>query len=614
MIDYKDFQDRMRDVIDYMSYWDRQAYADFRFAALDQWDAESKERLREQGRPHLVLDKTRIIIDAVSGNEILNRMEPKFYPRNLPGEDIDLEASEVIGELYRWIRQQSDVEYQESAMFRDMLISGVGCTDTYMDYTDNPDGRIVTVRVPIFQVSWDPTSQDGNFADANFVVRDKWIPEKEFVTKYPEFEGAYRQSGDLRENRLMQRVWDRVTNRDVHTYGGSRSFQYFDPKHEHVHVWEYQWRELKPVTRVMIPNAQGSYDEQIVPREQEESFIQEVSEMNMAFQEMAAEQGVQVMPEVQWQPFNKYYYNRAIIAGKEIVEESEEPLGEFTLKFCTGFEDWSKGDKKYYFGLMKPMRDPQRYVNSFFSQAVHLWNTSPKGVLIHEPNFFEDEEDAYKKWAQANKPIRAQHGAISGTAKDKFIQVQNNRSFAGTESLFQYAREAIPEASGVNPNYTAGLTGDVRRAATSAIQLVQQQNLSTLGTLFDSLERYRKAHANLAIQFMREYMPDEQAVRILGPNKANMVQFSKDDLVRQYDIVVADGPSSPNFQMEIMDKLVQTDLFSKLIEMQLWPAEGWKYIGLPSDLGNQIMMRQQQIEQMMAEQATEPGAPPPEEQ
>jgi hypothetical protein len=550
----------------------------------------------------------------VGGNEIVNRYEPKFYPRNLPGEDIDLEASEAMGELYRWIRQQSDVEHQESMMFRDMLICGVGCTDTYMDYTDNPDGRIMTVRVPVFQVSWDPTSQDANFADANFVTRDKWIPEKEFIVRYPEFEGAYKQGGDLRENRLMQRVWDRITNRDVHTYSSARAFQYFDPKHEHVHVWEHQWRELRPVTKVMVPDGMGGYDETIVERSEEEAFIQEASEMNQALQVMAEEQGVQIMPEVQWQPFDKYFYKRAILAGKEVVEESDEPLSDFTLKFCTGFEDWSKGDKKYYFGLYKPMRDPQRYVNTFFSQAVHIWSTSPKGTLLHEPNFFEDEDDAHKKWAQPNQPIRVQHGALSGTAKDKFLQVQNNRSFAGTESLFQFARDAISEASGVNPSYTAGLTGDVRRAATSAIQLVQQQNLATLGTLFDSLKRYRKAHANLAIQFVREYMPDEQALRILGPSKANLVQITKDDMVRQYDIVVGEGPTSPNYQMEVMERLVQTDLLGKLIELQLWPAEGWKYVGLPSDLGMQIMQRQQAFEQMMMQQQQqEQVAPPPEE-
>lgn len=610
MVDYKDFKDRMSDVVDYMSYWDPQASDDFKMAALEQWSEGNKARLKEQGRPYLVLDKTRIIIDTVGGSEIVNRFESKFYPRNMMGEDIDLQASEAISGVYKWARQQSDVEHQESMMFRDMLICGVGCTDTYMDYTESPDGRIITRRVPVFQISWDPTSQDANFADGNFIVRDKWIPEKEFLVKYPEASGVYRQAGDMTDRRFIQRTWDRITNRDAHSYGSGRSFQYFDPKHNHVHVWEYQWRELHPVTRVMIPNAQGQFDELIVPREEQDEVLQQAAEMTQQLVVMAEQQEVDVQLEVQWQPFEKYFYKRAIIAGKEIIQESDEPLNDFTIKFVTGFEDWSKADKKYYFGLMKPMRDPQKYVNTFFSQAVHLWSTSPKGTFIHEPGFFEDEDEAYKRMAQPNSPVRAAAGALTSTAKEKFRIIDNKRSFAGTESLFQFAQSAIPEASGVNPAYTGGLSTDVRRAATSAIDLVTRQNLANLGTLFDSLKRYRKNHASLVLQFVKNYIPEEQVMRILGPDSAEIVGVTKDDLVRQYDIVVAEGPTSPTHQMEVMEKLVQTDLLGRLMDMGIWPAEGWKYLGLPSDLGMQVMQKQLMYEQMMVQQSQQQAPPP----
>jgi hypothetical protein len=618
MLDYKDFQDRMRDIVDYMSYWDPEAFDDFRFAALDQWAESTRQRLDELKRPHLVLDKTRIIIDSVGGSEVSNRYEPKFYPRNLPGEDIDLEASEGVGELYRWGRQTCDAEHQESMMFRDTAICGVGCTDTFMDYTDSQDGNgiIRTVRVPVFQVAWDPTSQDANFADANFFVRDKWIPEKEFIAKYPDFAGVYNEKGDIHESRVLQRAWSRLTNRDNNRYAGSRSFQYFDPKHRHVHVWEYQWRELRPVTRIMIPNAMGQYDDMVVERHEAESIIEEAMQANEALQTMAQESGVEVAREVKWHHFEKYFYYRSILAGKEILEEVDEPLQDFTLKFTTGFEDFSRGDKKYYFGLMKPMRDPQKYVNSFFSAAIHKWSTSPKGAFLHEPNFFEDEDEARKQFAQPNPVLRTAHGALSGTAKDKYRIIENHNSFSGSEPLFNFANNAISEASGVNPAYTAGLAGDVRRAATSAIELVQQGNLTTLAPLFDGLRRYRKAHAGLFMSFVREYMNDDQIIRVLGPEKAHMVQLTKDELVRQYDIVVSDGPSSPTQQHQVMQHLVQTDLLGRLIDTQLWPAEGWKYLGLPSDLGTQIMNRQQMMEQMMMQQQAPPagegGEPIPE--
>jgi hypothetical protein len=609
-LDYQDFQEQMQEIVDYIGPWDRESFKDFRFAALDQWEEDDKDALREQKRPHLVLDKTRVLLDSVSGNEIVNRFEPKFYPRNLPGEDIDLEASEAIGELYRWIRQRSRVEHHESLMFRDMLICGVGCTDTYMDYTDEPDGRIVTSRVPVFQVAWDPTSQEPNFADANFVVRDKWIPEKEFLVRYPEMNGIYLLKGDLREDRSFQRLIGNVAGRDHHTYEGSRAFQFFDPKRRHVHVWEYQYRELEPVTRIMIPTPQGMEDF-TVPRDDKESTLNDAYQMMEAMSVEAEAQGMPIQEELSWQDYETYKYRKAIIAGKDVIHEEDEPLRQFTLKFVTGFEDWSHGDRKYYFGLMKPMRDPQKYVNSFFSQAIHVWATSPKGVMLHEPNFFENDEEARKQWAQPNPLLATAPGVLTSTAKDKFRLIEASRSFAGSEPLFQFAQAAIPDAAGVNPAYTGGQSTDVRRAATSAINTQIQQNLTTLAPLFDALKWYRQDHAKLALGFAREYLPDNQVLRVLGPNSANLVQLTRDDLIREYDIVVGEGPTSPNKQHEILEKLTNTAILETLIELQLWPAEGWKYLGLPSDLGQQIMLRQQQLEQQMAAQPPNAGEVPP---
>ena len=80
-LDYQDFQDQMREVVDYIGPWDKEAFADFRFAALDQWEDDDKDALRAQKRPYLVLDKTRVLLDSVSGNEIVNDAD-SFLPKN----------------------------------------------------------------------------------------------------------------------------------------------------------------------------------------------------------------------------------------------------------------------------------------------------------------------------------------------------------------------------------------------------------------------------------------------------------------------------------------------------------------------------------------------------
>src|ERR1700761_5325714 len=68
--------------LDASSKWRKQATEDLGFVSGDQLTTEDKEVLDEQGRPHIIFNRTETIIRAIAGMEINGRHEIQFIPRN----------------------------------------------------------------------------------------------------------------------------------------------------------------------------------------------------------------------------------------------------------------------------------------------------------------------------------------------------------------------------------------------------------------------------------------------------------------------------------------------------------------------------------------------------
>jgi len=70
---HEEFEVAYKETLQYLKRWDTEVKNDFRFYALEQWDEEDIEALKEEGRPSLVFDRTGPIIRAVAGSQITNR-------------------------------------------------------------------------------------------------------------------------------------------------------------------------------------------------------------------------------------------------------------------------------------------------------------------------------------------------------------------------------------------------------------------------------------------------------------------------------------------------------------------------------------------------------------
>jgi hypothetical protein len=141
--------------------WRKEAREDYGFEAGDQLSDDDKAILQEAGRPIVIFNRVGITVDSVAGQEVANRQEVQFIPRQQGA----VKVNELLTSAAKWFRQQSDAEDEESDAFRDTVVCGMGWTETRLDYEDNPEGDPKIDRIDPLEMVWDSGAKKRNLTD-----------------------------------------------------------------------------------------------------------------------------------------------------------------------------------------------------------------------------------------------------------------------------------------------------------------------------------------------------------------------------------------------------------------------------------------------------------------
>lgn len=635
-IDVLEFKTVLSETLDYLKPWVEEARKDFEFYALKQWPDEDVERMKKIRRAALVFDRTRPIIDAVTGSEVTNRYEAKFKAREVELDQPDNIFSEEVSDLYEYTRDNCNARHHDSAAFKDCVTVGVGCTETVMDYVRNPDGEILVKHVPILEVGWDGASVEPNLADARWILRDKWVDYDELIQLFgrEEIDEVIASAGTTSmgggHKGIIGRLMSKVVE-DQRAGYSQKGVRYYDPRTKRLRLWEWQYRKRFYGTRVFYPDIaklvqtpemlqlfmqsrmnpqspsfEPPVDDVIIPNNRAAEAISDIAEEVSAFNaEVLIPAGVEGLPMPEYiEDFPEERYYRCYVAGEKKLKEQRILVGNFTYQFMTCFEDWSEPEFRRFFGVMRPMRDPQQYANKFLSQAIHMWAANPKGALLAEKSFFEDREKAASEWAEATGFITVRDGALQ-SAKPRFMHLTQSVSMRGIETLLAHAIGSVSSSVGVSEQYFVGGAQDLKRTAGSAVEHVAQQSLITLSNPFDSLKLYRERHARLWLGYVREFMDEKTIMRILGM-ESQIAQSIKDpEFVFMYDILVEDAPDSKSKQEEVFRMMLESNFLPQLLQMGVPPPPSIaKYFPLPGDIRSDFEMAFKQaydLHNLMAE-------------
>lgn len=486
--------------------WRKEAREAYEFRDGSQWDDEDKAELERQNRPCVTFNRIAPIIDSVTGYEINNRREVKYIPRTIE----DRAANSIFTDAAQWVRDNCDAEDEESDAFTDTITCGMGFIETRVDYTEDPDGQIIVERVPPMEMRWDPTARKHNLADANWFMREKWMDIEEVKAIWGvDVAASFDEMPESHDEHDASDAWKYKDDQN-----------WYDKTEGKVLVIHHQWREREHYYRIGDPESGRTLD---------------FSESK--FKRLKDELEARGIPYVK---LPRWKYMQEIVCGSEELEAPKPaPIDDaFSWSVITGKRDEEEG---IFYGMIRAMKDPQRWANAFYSQAMYTIQANSKGGVVVEEGAIGDKAEFEDKWADPAGVVIVEDGAISGgRMKDK----PQGQYPSGMDRLMQLAITAIRDCSGVNLE----LLGMVGHEQTGVLEVERKKSaLTILAPMINSLKRYRKIQGRALLSFMRRYIPPGTVMRLT--NRA--VPFYADDGVVKYDIIVDDAPTSPNLKQEV---------------------------------------------------------------
>lgn len=532
----------------HLAEWITEAKSNYDMVAGHQWDDTDRAVLEEQNRPVVVFNRMAPVVDSVAGTEVSNRQQVQYLPRQVG----DAGVNELLTGAAKWVRDNCDAEDEESDAFYDLLICGMGWTETRMDYEDDPEGQILIERRDPLQMRYDPTARKKNLTDACWVQHESWLSKEEIEERWPEAEEIdttpdVNSSGEDAQPHDATRAW--LYEKDATGY---------DPKSGKFLVIQHQWFTRETYHRVLDP-----FTQQITEIEHE-AF----ERLNEAF----FKRGV-VLQHVKMQ---RKVYKRAFVCGITVLEKDKAPsqVG-FTLKAMTGKRD---RNKNVWYGLVRPMVDPQKWANKFFSQILHIINSNSKGGLMVEDGAVDNIRQLEEKWAQADSVVTFNEGAIS---QGKIQPKPQPALPLGPEKMMEFSISSIRDTTGVSLE----LLGMADREQAGYLEAQRKQaGMTILSTLFDSLRRYRKLQGRLLADFIKNYISDGRLIRIVGNDGTErFIPLLRQDDTVQYDVIVDEAPTSHNVKERVFGMMMQ--MLPTLAKMGMpVPPELVDYMPLPSSL------------------------------
>jgi len=518
-----EIREKWKESRDGLADWRKEARTSYDMVAGKQWDDDDKAKLEEENRPCVTFNRIAAIIDAVCGIEINNRQEVRYYPRSMGDQGV----TDINTAAGKWARDESYAEDEESESFRDAVISGIGCTETLMNYDEVPDGMIDIVRKDPLHMTWKPSARKACLDDSPYVFNAEWMDVKEAEARWPDSEilATPNPFDDDKQPHNADRAY---------LYENDATEQ--ENRKDQVLVLHYQCWKLEKYYRALDP-----FTGKVTSLS--DSDFTKLKDNAKQFGLVFVDGKKTAENEIPYVKQKKKVYYRAFLIGDELLEHGKSPSQEgFTFKFITAKRD---RNKNVWYGLVRPLIDPQRFGNKFFSQILHIINSNAKGGAFVEENALKDPRKAEEQWASNSGPlIQLNEGGIAKIRERQAVTYPQ-----GLDRLMSFSFDSMPWVSGMNPE----MLGMADKAQAGVLEEQRKRSAVTiLAPLFNSLRRYRKSQGKLMLHYIKEFISDARLIRIVGESgDPQYVPLTKKEGTIEYDTVVDQSPSSPDFKREV---------------------------------------------------------------
>lgn len=632
---------------------------DFASPTGDQWAKRDRDDLEKSRRPVARIDDVGPVVKSVAGREVTSRYQPKVYP---PTEE-DAGWADLVNEAVRYVRAKGHFEHEESDAFHDLQIQATAWMHLRTDVRKGRVPETVCEPVPIWEMSWDTRSRRTNLADREWHARTRWLDFDTAKRRWPSAEeklDELKSMSDQGDGELTFAGDDEKSSRRVDAYVDARESERPDYRERtnELRVTEFEWREveayveieiltegayqtfaelfpelietpleLQPpppdpmqIVEMLTQESQGQMPQHMMRQQVEatmESYWQSVAPKGKAL-ELSTEdfdEFAEAYEERTLEPFDDYLdlerdvYRYAILSGRHVLAHGRRKEEDWTYHCMAGWPH-KKKDETIRYTCVDVMKDPQRWVNRFYSLQIELLATAPKNPLLYKTGTFVKSSGEVR--AELSRP----NAALEVANLDGVNVLKTSNGIPQVDSMFEFAKSRVPGSLGLNP-YSLGQVTDLRRTAASSVQSVTQSASSILSQIFDSLRLYRIKSTRLILRKIVAYWEPEDLERVVGPKLAQHMRPKEEwnDLL-DYDVRIDEVPATPTQKLEVWESLMQTGFLQQAMATPYAPPPEI-FVGLfphlsesDKELWLNTIKQQQQAEQPPPEE----GAPPPEEE
>jgi len=444
-------------------------------------------------------------------------------PTDKPGAD-------VLSDLFLFIRQNNDLEYEEKEQAEDGFTGGMGVLKACVTYDDAFQPNIELKQVDSFTIFPDPYSRryDWN-QDANYINEAIWIDRDDLLQMYPgkktEIAAAYdsnAQMGQLSES-------DRI-----------RREQWIDADRERIRLIE-QWYKKKTFESVCVfqdgsiyrkeENTLASPDGQIIEEKLSKSRVKELKSA---------------------QPYEEYdriihslcmgLFIKGCLLEHKVTDRKFFP-------YIPYFVSRKKSGEPY--SLIFIALEMQDALNKRESKALHLLSTNKR---IYEQGAVTD------KVAQAIEIARPDgQEEVNKGFFERYREFSNMDLAAGQMQMFGSAMDSIRRITGINPD-ALGEKSEVR----SGVGIARKQAMTDviIAPVFDNFRRSRVIQARVVLELIQQHYTQPKIFYItdnLNATKAVNLDAGSLQAIKQaqYDIVVDEAPDATTRREETLQALGQ---------------------------------------------------------
>lgn len=559
-----------RDIQTKRGEWLEEAKVCYALEAGDQWDPEDIAMLTERGRIPVVFNIIAPTIDAVCGAEISNRQQVQYFPRE-PG---DTGVADALTQGAEYMSDQANGDMEDSEAFRDTLICGEGWTHTEPE-VDVQNVTLPRSRVDPKQMGVDPSSRKACYEDARYLRCEIPMSQDEF-------------------EEFKQSIGKPDAEADGQGLGVGKRATIVDPRQRYhngmlgtgeddeIIVCEWQWWVKEPIRLAALPDPDNEGVTKIVPLD-----------------ERTFQQAMEIDPSIQHAQSTRKVYYRALVGGGEVLLKEVLKENAFRYKAITGKRNRNKGTWQ---GMVKPMSDPQRFLNKLYSEILHIVRTNAKGGVFAEEGAIKDIKQFEDSYAQADAITWMENGSLANANGSRIQPKIAPPIPMALFQLMEFARDMVRACTGVNEEIL-GIAGREQPGVLEAQR--KQAAYGILGPYFDSKRRYTRDWGKLFLAMLRLYVPKSELVRVTDKGSAQYVELGYTLEAEEYDVVVDEAPNTPNQKAKVAAVLMP--IMQQLVEGGILGPEDvgvmLEYLELPAALVKEL----QESIQKRAEAAQQPN-------